>query len=39
MSNLFAVRNYNYDTTLKYLQPPYFPSFGNAYVILVQRQV
>jgi Tfp pilus assembly protein PilX len=39
MSNLFAVRNYNYDTNLRFLQPPYFPSLGNAYVILVQRQV
>ena len=29
----------NYDTNLRFLQPPYFPSLGNAYVILVQRQV
>lgn len=37
MSNLFAVRNYNYDSTLRYLEPPYFPSLGNAYTIVVQR--
>jgi hypothetical protein len=39
MSNLFAARNYFYDTTLKFLQPPYFPSLGNAFTILVQRQL
>ena len=39
MSNLFSVRNYNYDTNLKFLQPPYFPSLGNSFTILLQRQV
>jgi Tfp pilus assembly protein PilX len=36
-SNLFAHRNYIYDNNLKFLQPPYFPTLGNAFVVLVQR--
>jgi hypothetical protein len=38
-SNLFAHRNYIYDNNLKFLQPPYFPTLGNAFVVLVQREL
>ena len=38
-TNLFSVRNYNYDNNLKFLQPPYWPTLGNAFTILVQREV
>ena len=39
MANLFQVRSYNYDTNLLFVQPPYWPSLGNAFTILVQRQI
>ena len=38
-SNLFATRNYNYDNNLLFVQPPYFPTLGNAFTILLQRQL
>jgi hypothetical protein len=39
MSNLFSVRNYNYDTNLKFVQPPFWPTLGNAFTILAQREL
>ena len=39
MTNLFQARNYNYDNNLAYLPPPWFPHLGNAFTILVQRQI
>jgi hypothetical protein len=38
-SNLFSTRNYNYDNNLLFLPPPYWPTLGNAFTILVQRPV
>jgi hypothetical protein len=38
-SNFFATRWYNYDPNLLFVQPPYWPSLGNAFTILVQRQI
>ena len=38
-SNLFAHRNYIYDNNLKFPQPPYWPTLGNAFTVLVQREV
>jgi hypothetical protein len=38
-SNLFTTRNYIYDNNLKFLQPPYWPTLGNAFTILVQREL
>jgi hypothetical protein len=38
-TNLFSVRNYIYDNNLKFLQPPYWPTLGNAFTILVQREL
>ena len=37
--NMFATRNYNYDTTLMYLQPPWFPVVESAYTVLVFREL
>jgi hypothetical protein len=39
MTNMFATRNYNYDANLLFLQPPYWPSLGNSFTILVQREL
>ncbi len=39
MTNLFQARNYNYDNNLAYLPPPWFPHLGNAFTILVQREI
>jgi Tfp pilus assembly protein PilX len=39
MANMFQVRSYNYDSNLLFVQPPYWPSLGNAFTILVQRQI
>jgi hypothetical protein len=39
MSGMFNTRNYNYDSNLVFLPPPFFPSLGNAFTILVQRQI
>jgi Tfp pilus assembly protein PilX len=38
-TNLFATRNYIYDNNLKFLQPPYWPTLGNAFTIIVQREI
>jgi Tfp pilus assembly protein PilX len=38
-SGFFATRHYNYDNNLLFVQPPYWPSLGNAFTILVQRQL
>jgi len=32
-------RNYNYDSTLQYLQPPWFPSVGDPYTITLFREL
>jgi hypothetical protein len=37
--NQYATRKYNYDPTLLYLQPPYFPVLEDAYTIVLQREV
>jgi len=37
MTNAFGHRNYNYDSNLLYLPPPYFPTLPNAFTILTQR--
>jgi Tfp pilus assembly protein PilX len=36
-SDFFSKRYYNYDTNLLFVQPPYWPSLGNAFTILLQR--
>ena len=38
-SELFNTRNYNYDNDLLFVQPPIWPSLGQAFTILVQRQL
>lgn len=35
----FATRNYNYDPTLEYLPPPWFPALDDAYVVELFREV
>jgi type II secretory pathway pseudopilin PulG len=37
--SMFANRSYNYDTTLAYLQPPWFPTLPQAYTILLYRNL
>jgi len=39
MTNAFGHRNYNYDSNLLFLPPPYFPTLPNAFTILVQREL
>jgi Tfp pilus assembly protein PilX len=39
MSGMFQARNYNYDNNLIFLPPPWFPTLGNAFTILVQREL
>jgi Tfp pilus assembly protein PilX len=39
MANMFQARNYNYDPNLLFVQPPYWPSLGNAFTILTQRPI
>jgi hypothetical protein len=36
---MFTTSNYNYDTNLLYLQPPYFPVIENSYTVLFFREV
>ena len=31
--DMFANRSYNYDSTLQYLQPPWFPTLPQAYTM------
>ncbi len=38
-SGFFTARHYNYDPNLLFVQPPYWPNLGNAFTILVQRQI
>ena len=33
------VRNYNYDTTLQWLPPPWFPVLDEAYTVSLFREV
>jgi hypothetical protein len=37
--SLFATRVYQYDQTLVYLPPPWFPIFGDPYTIVLSREV
>jgi hypothetical protein len=37
--NQYATRKYNYDPSLLYLQPPYFPVLEDAYTIVLQREI
>ena len=37
--DMFGTRNYNYDSTLQYLQPPWFPTLPQAYTILLYRNL
>ena len=37
--DMFANRSYNYDATLQYLQPPWFPTLPQAYTILLYRNL
>jgi hypothetical protein len=39
MTNMFNTRVYNYDSDLLFVQPPFWPTLGNAFTILVQRQI
>jgi hypothetical protein len=39
MSGMFNERSYNYDNHLLFAQPPYWPTLGNAFTIVVQREV
>lgn len=36
---MFRIRNYNYDETLQYLAPPYFPVLEEAYTVLLFREL
>jgi hypothetical protein len=37
--DMFATRNYYYDSTLQYLPPPWFPALDDAYVVDLFREV
>ncbi len=37
--SMFLTRNYNYDDSLLYLQPPWFPSVGNGYTVPLFREL
>jgi hypothetical protein len=37
--DMFANRSYNYDSTLQYLQPPWFPTLPQAYTIVLYRNL
>ncbi|HTZ06842.1 MAG TPA: hypothetical protein VMB53_13990 [Gaiellaceae bacterium] len=39
MTNMFNARSYNYDPNLLFVQPPQWPTLGNAFTILVQREI
>jgi hypothetical protein len=36
---LFATRTYQYDTSLLYLPPPWFPTLQDAYTIILSREL
>jgi hypothetical protein len=37
--SMFKTRFYNYDPNLLYLSPPWFPTVGDAYTVLMEREV
>jgi hypothetical protein len=37
--SMFNTRNYLYDDTLLYLQPPWFPTIDYAYTVLLFREL
>jgi hypothetical protein len=37
--DMFQVRNYNYDTNLAFLPPPWFPTVDGAYTVALFREV
>jgi hypothetical protein len=37
--DMFANRSYNYDSTLLYLQPPWFPTLPQAYTVVLYRNL
>ena len=37
--SMFTRRNYNSDTNLLYLQPPWFPTVEDAYTVVLSREV
>lgn len=39
MTGMFNTRSYNYDPNLLFVQPPYWPTLGNAFTILTQRPI
>jgi hypothetical protein len=39
MAGMFDTRSYNYDNNLLFAPPPWFPTLGNAFTILVQREL
>lgn len=39
MTNMFNTRSYNYDPNLMFVQPPFWPTLGNAFTILTQRPI
>ena len=36
---LFAARVYQYDNTLLYLPPPWFPTIQDAFTIVLEREI
>ena len=36
--SMFTTRIYQYDTTLAYLPPPWFPTFSDVYTVLSFRE-
>ena len=36
---LFKTRVYQYDDTLLYLQPPWFPTIADAYTVTLTREL
>ena len=38
-SSMFSARFYNYDPNLLFVQPPFWPTLGNAFTILTQRRI
>ena len=36
---MFDYRNYNYDSNLLYLQPPFFPYIADTYTVLSFREL
>ena len=37
--SMFRTRVYQYDDSLLYLQPPWFPTVEDAYTVLLQREL